>query len=173
MIDKHLIVQIVLSVAVVIGGSATGYITCVLLDKFGASHQIRPSRTLYLQKFIRYMAGILILLGLCLVWGVNLEGAWVVVTSLFGIIGIALFAQWSILSNITACFILFFSSPFKIDDYVTVKDGDNSVTGQVLEMTLFYIRLVTADEERVNIPNNLVFQKTVITHNRAPVPAPE
>ena len=38
--------------------------------------------------------------------------------------GVAMFAQWSILSNITSGIILFFSFPFKIGDLILIHDKD-------------------------------------------------
>ncbi|BCR04202.1 hypothetical protein DESUT3_12710 [Desulfuromonas versatilis] len=166
MLHSQLFNQVLLSAAILAGGTLGGFILCYLMGSFADRRHIKRRRTLYLQKFVRYSLGVAIVLLICLVWGINLSAAWVVLTSLFGIIGIALFAQWSILSNVTCCFILFFSAPFKIDDFVTVKDGDNSVTGQVADMTLFYVRLLTGEGELVNIPNNLIVQKTVFTHRQ-------
>ncbi len=168
MIDRQLLHQVLISAGILVGGALSGFFSCYLMARFADRHHIKRRRTLYLQKFVRYTTGAVIVLLICLVWGINLSAAWVVITSLFGIIGIAMFAQWSILSNVTCCFILFFSAPFKIDDFITVKDGENSVTGQVADMSLFYVRLLTEQGETFSIPNNLIVQKTVFTHRPTP-----
>ncbi|WP_298037222.1 mechanosensitive ion channel domain-containing protein [uncultured Desulfuromonas sp.] len=168
MYETTVFLQLLVSVLVVLGGAVGGFVSCSLMESFGERRHIKHRRTLYLQKVVRYSIALLASLALCLVWGINLAGAWVMFTSIFGIIGIALFAQWSILSNVTACFILFFSSPIKIDDFITVKDGDNSVSGEVSDMTLFYVRLISAEGERVHIPNSVIMQKAVLVHPPRP-----
>lgn len=138
-----------------------------LLERFGRRHRLKHRRVLYMQKTVKYLALGLTLAVVCIIWGVNLAGIWVVASSLFGILGIAFFAQWSLLSNVTGSFVLFFSSPFKIDDHITLQDGDNSVTGEVEDMTLFYVRLRTDAGQLVSVPNNLMLQKAVVRHGSA------
>lgn len=80
--------------------------------------------------------------------------------SIFAVVGVALFAQWSILSNATASVVIFFFFPFRLGDYVKIIDGDNSVEGRVKEITLFHVIL-----ERENgvstYPNAMIFQKAI------------
>jgi small-conductance mechanosensitive channel len=150
-------VTVLLGVALTLGGLR-------LLDRFGVLHQFIPGRTLYLKKMVKYGMLALTAVTVGIIWGVDLASLWIVVSSLFGIIGIALFAQWSLLSNVTSSFVLYFSASFKIDDTITIKDGDNSVSGRVADMTLFYVRVLTADGDMVSLPNNLMLQKAVVRH---------
>jgi small-conductance mechanosensitive channel len=76
--------------------------------------------------------------------------------------GVALFAQWSILSNITASVILFFSFPFKIGSKIEIMDDKNSVTGIVEDITFFVIQIRTTNGNMVSYPNNLAIQKGII-----------
>lgn len=67
---------------------------------------------------IKYINGTLIMLGtiaISFTWGADFKELGLFLSSAFAIIGVALFAQWSILSNITAGVVLFFSFPFKIE----------------------------------------------------------
>ncbi len=43
-------------------------------------------------------------------------------SSIFAVLGVALFAQWSILSNLTASVLIFFVFPYRIGDRVKVSD---------------------------------------------------
>ncbi|NIW50111.1 MAG: mechanosensitive ion channel, partial [Gammaproteobacteria bacterium] len=70
------------------------------------------------------------------------KGLLVFASSFFAIVGVALFAQWSILSNITASVIIFFTSNAKIGDKIKVVDGDNTVSGIIRDIGLFYTLLV-------------------------------
>ena len=84
-----------------------------------------------------------VVLGFCLamIWG--LSGADVIagIGSVITILGVAFFAQWSLLSNITSGLILFFNHPLKIGDYVEIVDNDFPMAGQVENITLFFLHL--------------------------------
>jgi len=81
--------------------------------------------------------------------------------SMIAVLGVAFFAHWSILSNVTASIIIFFFFPFKVGDQVKIIDGDNSVEGQVKEITLFHIILCDKSQKLITYPNALIFQKAV------------
>jgi small-conductance mechanosensitive channel len=164
MTEQSLLFQLLASAVTILVGFALTLGGIRLLDRFGVLHQILPGRTLYLKKMVKYGMLALVAVTVGLIWGVDLASLWIVVSSLFGIIGIALFAQWSLLSNVTSSFVLYFSASFKIDDTVTIKDGDNSVSGRVVDMTLFYIRIRNAEGDTVSVPNNLMLQKAVVRH---------
>jgi small-conductance mechanosensitive channel len=52
---------------------------------------------------------------------------------LFSVIGIALFAQWSILSNISSALIIFISHPVKLGES-TIIDKEFDITGRVSDI---------------------------------------
>jgi small-conductance mechanosensitive channel len=86
----------------------------------------------------------------------------ILASSLFAIVGVGLFASWSILSNLTCSVILMFSFPYKIGDRIRIVDGDNSIEGRVIDMTMFSIQLENDANDIVSYPNNLALQKPVI-----------
>ena len=109
---------------------------------------------------------ILCLITLGVLWGLKGDGLMVFATSLMALLGVALFASWSMLSNATAAIILFFSVPFRVGDKIRLLDGDNTVTGQIRHMGLIFITLQDELGHRYSLPNNLLLQKTVIRlHN--------
>jgi small-conductance mechanosensitive channel len=77
------------------------------------------------------------------------------------VVGVAMVAQWSILSNITAGIILFFSFPFRIGDIIKIHDKDFPIIGEIEDIKAFHISLLTKDGEVIIYPNNLVFQKGI------------
>lgn len=91
-------------------------------------------------------------------------------SSVFAVVGVALFAQWSILSNATASVLIFFSFPARVGDCIKVIDGDNSVEGEIVEIALFNTQLKDYYNNTVIYPNNLLLQKPVqkITHLSQP-----
>jgi len=70
-------------------------------------------------------------------------------------VGVAFFAQWSILSNITSSEIIFFSHPVRIDDVVI------TMAGKVMDIVLFFVTLKTAEGQEITLPNNIFMQKMV------------
>jgi small-conductance mechanosensitive channel len=85
----------------------------------------------------------------------------VFLSSAFAVIGIALFAQWSILSNITASLIIFFAFPYRVGDRIKILDKDDDISGIVDEITLFHV-IVRKDDDLISYPNSLILQKAVV-----------
>lgn len=72
-----------------------------------------------------------------------------------------MFAIWSILSNITAGIILFFSFPYKIGSRIKIHDKDLPVEAIIEDIKAFHLHLRTLDGELITYPNNLILQKAV------------
>ncbi|MEP2056739.1 mechanosensitive ion channel domain-containing protein [Maribacter litoralis] len=128
-----------------------------------------PVRTNLIIKFINIGLTIITIVALTLVWSVNYQDLGVMLSSVFAVIGVALFAQWSILSNITAGVIIFFSFPFKIGNTIRILDKelldpDNSDLDKFVieDIRAFHLHLRRSNGEILTYPNNLVLQKGVI-----------
>jgi small-conductance mechanosensitive channel len=67
----------------------------------------------------------------------------VFVSSVLTVMGIALFAQWSILSNITSGVIIFFSHSARLDDTIAIIDKDYEVEGRISDIGLFFVIIKT------------------------------
>jgi small-conductance mechanosensitive channel len=129
------------------------------IKRIGRKSQISILRT---RLVVRYVAMILALINLSfiiLIWGVPLEKLGVVISSTFAVIGVALFATWSILSNITAGIILFFYYPFKIGDRIRILDKDFPDEATILDIKAFNVILIKDNGEMLTYPNNLLLQK--------------
>lgn len=103
-----------------------------------------------------------------IIWEVSLKGLSVYIASILTVVGVGLFATWSIVSNITASVILFFFFPFKIGSKVKIVDGDNSAEGEVIDLSLFSIQIKRLDGQYIYYPNNLAIQKSIV-HLKNPV----
>jgi len=128
-----------------------------------------PVRTNLIIKFINIAITIIAIVALTLVWSVNYQDLGVMLSSVFAVIGVALFAQWSILSNITAGVIIFFSFPFKIGNTIRILDKElidpNNTdldTFVIEDIRAFHLHLRRNNGEILTYPNNLVLQKGVI-----------
>ncbi len=80
---------------------------------------------------------------------------------MFAITGVALFAQWSLLSNITASLVIFFNFPARVGDKIRIMDKDDTVEGSIKEITLFQVELIDKEGNRIFYPNNLLLQRPV------------
>lgn len=98
---------------------------------------------------------------LIFIWGVNFKDIGLLFSSVFAVIGVAMFASWSILSNVTAGIILFFSFPFKIGDRIRILDSDLPEEADILDIKAFHLYLRKDNGELVTYPNNLLLQKGV------------
>ena len=99
---------------------------------------------------------------LLLAWGIDFSGLLVLSTSILTVTGVALFASWSLISNITAYFILLTNVAYRRGNYVRILDGDNFIEGVIADIGPFSSRLVTADRETLMYPNNLILTRPVL-----------
>lgn len=83
-------------------------------------------------------------------------------SSIFAVIGVALFAQWSLLSNVTASFLIFFGFPFRPGDHIRVIEADNDISGIISEIGLLYTVIKHDSGNLISYPNNLLMQRPVI-----------
>jgi small-conductance mechanosensitive channel len=150
---------------------ATGlvFITIILLrvivtkavKKYSKSHTGIEKRTNLVIKYIHLLINILAAISLIVIWGVQKNDIMITLSSIATVVGVAMFAQWSILSNITSGVILFFSFPFKIGDVIKVHDKDFPFEGEIIDINAFHTDLITKDGERLVYPNNLLLQKGI------------
>jgi small-conductance mechanosensitive channel len=108
---------------------------------------------------MRIIIGTMTIAGLLIVWGIDFSGLLLISTSLITITGVALFANWSLLSNITAYFILLFQPSYSRGNFIRIFEGDNFVEGTISEVNLFNIKLITEDDEVIMYPNNLLLTR--------------
>ena len=109
------------------------------------------------------ITGVVLLAG---IWGFKQKEIAAFASTVLTVLGIAFFAQWSLLSNITSSIILFFNHPLKLGDTIKVLDKDCPFEGTIIELTYFFVHLKTAEEEIITIPNSMILQKSIsITEN--------
>ncbi|UZH55688.1 mechanosensitive ion channel [Salinimicrobium tongyeongense] len=129
--------------------------------RVGHRSEIHITRTRLMFKYINILVTIIAIFLLSLTWGYNAQEIALIFSSLFAIIGVAMFAIWSILSNITAGIILFFSFPYKIGSRIKIHDKDMPVEAVIEDIKAFHLHLRTLEGELITYPNNLILQKAV------------
>lgn len=107
-----------------------------------------------------FIYGIAILV-LAVIWGVDYRQFIVFISSVLAVLGIGFFAQWSLLSSLTASVILFFSHPIRIGDKIRIMDKDFDWSGELVDITGFYLFIRTENGKNITLPNSLVIQKGI------------
>jgi small-conductance mechanosensitive channel len=95
------------------------------------------------------------------IWGLKQNEIAIFVGTVLTAFGIAFFAQWSLLSNVTSSLLLFFNHPVKIGDSIKILDKDYPFEGEVTDLTYFFVHLKTVNGETITIPNSLLLQKSI------------
>lgn len=157
---KHEIIATAITLAIVL---TLKFLGDKAIRKIGQISNIMEARTLLITKYSSILLTLVGLGAISFIWGVNYREIGLLFSSVFAVIGVALFASWSILSNITAGVILFFSFPFKIGDRVKILDKDIESEEPYLieDIKAFHISLRKENGELLVYPNNLVMQKAV------------
>ena len=131
------------------------------IDRTVVNSLMKKARSKVLKKVIRLAILSLFITIVLLIWGVNQSELAVFIGSVLTVVGIALFAQWSILSNITSGIIVFFNHSVKLDDTITIIDKDYAIEGRVSDIGLFFIILKTPEGEQISVPSNVFIQKMI------------
>ena len=137
------------------------------IKKVGKIGDIDRNRTLLILKYIDVFILIVGVITLSLLWGVDFKDLGLFLSSAFAVIGVAFFASWSILSNITAGIILFFSFPFKIGDRIRIQDKDFPSEAIIEDIRAFHLHLRTDDGELITYPNSLMLQKGIVVIDKS------
>ncbi|WP_111640028.1 mechanosensitive ion channel family protein [Marinomonas shanghaiensis] len=119
-------------------------------------------RITYVSKMLNLGFTAIFVLLVCLVLGIGYGQLAIFFSSVFAVVGVALFAQWSILSNITASLIIFFGFPYRVGDWVKVVDKDDEILGQITEISSFHVIIHRLSGDVVTYPNSLILQKAVV-----------
>lgn len=133
-----------------------------IIKKRATSNKFEIKRVYYTVRFFNFCLGIIILALWSLIWNVSFQGLSIYFASIFTVIGVAFFAQWSLLSNITAGVLLFFNYSYKVGNRIKIIDGENSITGVVANISLFNFYIQIESGEMVSYPNNLIIQKPIL-----------
>lgn len=100
------------------------------------------------------------------VWGFDFRGLLTLSASIVAVTGVALFAGWSLLSNITAFFLLLAHSSFRRGNFIRILDADNYIEGYISEINLFNTKLISEGREVIIYPNNLIMSRPSIVNPR-------
>lgn len=123
--------------------------------------QFTKERKKMIAKFLNLVLTIILISGLISVWGLDHDQIIIFISSVVTVLGVAFFAQWSHLSNVTSGIILFFDSSMKIGDHITIMDKDFNISGKIDDIEALFVKIRTDSGELISIPNNIIMQKPV------------
>ncbi|TNF71981.1 MAG: mechanosensitive ion channel [Bacteroidetes bacterium] len=143
--------------------AVTRFISIKAIRKVGRISDLNEIRTRLIIKYVAVGHFLLMIAILLLIWGVNIRELGLIISSVFAVIGVALFASWSILSNVTAGVILFFSFPYKIGDRIRIWDKEFEGESEFVieDIRAYHVHLRKDNGELITYPNNLFLQKAV------------
>jgi small-conductance mechanosensitive channel len=153
---KFIIISFILSALLV-----SMWLTTFFIKKYGQGKAVSPYRLKYIARTINIVLTVVYSAILVTYLSLEYSQIWVFLSSIFAILGVALFAQWSMLSNITASLIIFFGFPYRVGDHIRVVDKDENIDGIIDEIALFHV-LIKRGEELICYPNTLMLQKPII-----------
>ncbi len=136
--------------------------TSRLIVDLGIAKRAAPKRAKYISKICNFALATVSIVALFFIWGIDYHSIFLFGSSILAITGVALFAQWSLLSNITASVVIFFNYPARIGDSIRVLDGDNTIEGTIVDINIFQVLLEDREGNLINFPNNLLIQKAFV-----------
>lgn len=132
------------------------------VKKLSLMKQVSAARTSLVTRFISYVMFFITLSLMAVSLGLGYQDVSLFVSSAFAVMGVALVAQWSILSNLTAGVLIFFVFPYRIGERIRVVDKDEDISGVIIEIALFHVLILRDNGDTITYPNNLMLQKAVL-----------
>ena len=147
-------------VAIIVAALLFWLLVCRLFKALESKSRVSQALLLPLRLVARYGV-ILIALLLCLTaFGIPIGSFWTLVSALLGLVAIGFVAVWSVLSNISATFLILLVHPFRIGDYIALV-GDE-VMGRVIDINFLFTTIRKNSGDVYKVPNNQFFQKCLL-----------
>ncbi|AGN00231.1 mechanosensitive ion channel MscS [Salinarchaeum sp. Harcht-Bsk1] len=156
--------QIAVTVAVLVGVQVFTSVARRLLNdvtqESDAMSEHEREISYRLTQLLFWSVGIVFVLG---VWEVNLGGLLIGAGFLGIVVG---FAARETLGSLLAGFVLMFSRPFEVGDWIGVGEGAEEAEGIVTDITLMNTRIQAFDGEFVMVPNDVIGNRMVKNRSR-------
>ena len=153
--------KIIESVVILVIAIVLRYLISLSLKKIQIKFGFQKARIIVINKIVSILIYSSLIVIISFIWGVDKKELLLFISSFLTVLGIAFFAQWSILSNITAGIIIFINYPVKIGDIITIMDKDNNIKGEIKDISAFFITLKTEEKELITVPNSVILEKTI------------
>lgn len=127
----------------------------------GVKKNIAPRRIKYVYLFMVFIWGLICVAISSVFIGFSYSDIGITLIAFISLLLVILFANWSIMSNMTASVIVFFFFPYRVGDSVKVIDGEKSIAGVIEEMTMFHVILRSEGGKKITYPSVMVFSKAI------------
>ena len=154
-------IKIIETIIVILVFLITKLITKRIITKVGVRFKYQSGRIKITNKIVGVLLLIIHTIILMIIWGVDQSELLLFLSTILTILGVAFFAQWSIISNITSTLIIFFNHPIKIGDSLTIMDKDYQIEGELSDIGIFFIIIKTKENKKITIPSNVFMQKMI------------
>ncbi|UXI02027.1 mechanosensitive ion channel family protein [Photobacterium sp. TY1-4] len=171
--SNMLVKQIALGLLLILAYVAIRRIGRKWIETLAENKRVTLKRTQFVLKCFNASAFLMFIAIFTIILDLGFGDISLFLSSIFAVLGVALFAQWSILSNLTASVLIFFVFPYRIGDKVKVSDKDEDISGVIIEITMFHVILRHESGNIITYPNNLILQKGVIKILAEKKPKPE
>lgn len=132
-----------------------------VIKKLGRRSGINEARIRMICRYVTFLLFIIACIIGLFIFGADFSKLGIIFSSIFAVVGIGLFAIWSILSNLTSGVIMFFSFPYKVGDKIKIHDSDFPIEAVIEDIRGFHLHLRVPNGNLVTYPNNLMLQKAV------------
>lgn len=136
-------------------------ITNFTIAKVARKNGINEARIRLMRRYVTVTLFLVALLIEAWLFGTNFNDLALIFSSIFAVLGVGLFAIWSILSNVTSGIIMFFNFPYKVGDKIEIHDKDFPIKAIIEDIRAFQLLLRLENGDLVTYPNNLMLQKAV------------
>lgn len=145
-------------IILILGFTVAGWLNRMVKRVLNRSGKVDPIVIGFLGSFVKYGIIGFTLVAVLAEFGIETTS----IIALFGAAGLAIgLALQGTLSHLAAGVMLLFFRPFKTGDFVEV----GSITGKVIEITLFTTELATLDNKQVIVPNGKIWGNPITNFN--------
>jgi small-conductance mechanosensitive channel len=157
---KAINIQIIETAIILVSYIVLYFIVKTVVNNFLKKTRLERSRRKMAIRAVKLFTTITAIILLTGVWGFKQNEIALFASTILTALGIAFFAKWSLLSNITSSILIFFNHPVKLGDHIKVLHKDYHYEGEVIEMNYFFVHIKTIDNEIITVPNSHFFEKS-------------
>ncbi|MDA9556028.1 mechanosensitive ion channel [Vibrio sp.] len=161
-LQQPIIFRIILGILLVFAYRLTKRVSDKTIHQLAVRKNVKSARISFILHFSHAIIFLIYFSIFSVSTGIGYGDLSLLFSSMFAILGVALFAQWSMLSNVTASFLIFFFFPYRVGTHIKVVDKDEDISGEIVEIQMFYVLIKRKDGHLITYPSSLLLQKSVI-----------
>ncbi|ELK2034875.1 mechanosensitive ion channel family protein [Vibrio vulnificus] len=166
--SDSLLYKALMAVVLIAAYKVIGHIANQAIINLASAKGVNKARQSFIQRTFNVSLLFLFVSIFLVIAGIGYGDVSLFLSSIFAVLGVAFIAQWSILSNVTASFLIFFVFPYKVGDRIKVVDKDEDISGEILDISMFHVLIKHDNGHVITYPNNLMLQKAVLKLGKKP-----